>query len=145
MIAVVQRVSEASVAVGGREVAAIGPGMVVLVGIEQGDSEAPADALASKLARLRIFPDDRGRMNLDVRSVAGSALVVSQVTLAADVSSGNRPSLVRAADPGPAERLYLRVAQGLRGAGVLTLTGEFGAQMQVNLVNDGPVTLVIRT
>ncbi len=143
MRAVVQRVREASVAVSGREIARIGRGLLVLVGVATGDDEAAADALAAKLARLRIFPDDAKPMNVDVRAVAGEALVVSQFTLLADTSRGNRPSFLGAAAPDVAERLYLRVAERLAAEGVPTRTGRFAADMQVALVNDGPVTIVL--
>jgi D-tyrosyl-tRNA(Tyr) deacylase len=140
---VVQRVAEASVAVGGERVAAIGRGLVVLAGVEQGDTEREADLLAAKVAKLRIFPDDAKPMNVDVRAAGGEALVVSQFTLAGDVTGGNRPSFVGAAAPADGERLWLRFADSLRAAGVPVRRGRFGADMQVALVNDGPVTFVV--
>jgi len=143
MKAVVQRVSEASVTVDGERIASIGRGLLVLLGVERGDTDARADALAAKLAKLRIFPGDGKPMNVDVRAVGGEALVVSQFTLAADTSGGNRPSFLAAAAPDVAERLYLRFAEGLRAAGVPTQTGRFGAHMDVALVNDGPVTILL--
>lgn len=143
MRAVVQRVASASVDVAGERIAAVGRGLLVLVGVERGDTEGDADALAAKVAKLRIFPDDAKPMNVDVRAVGGAALVVSQFTLAGDVSGGNRPSFVGAAAPAEGERLYLRFADALRAAGVPAATGRFGADMQVTLVNDGPVTFVL--
>jgi D-aminoacyl-tRNA deacylase len=138
MRALVQRVSEASVSVEGREVARIGPGLVVLLGVRQGDGEAQADHLAGKLERLRVFEDAEGRMNLSVREVEGELLVVSQFTLYADTRKGNRPSFVEAAPPDLAEPLYERVRAMLGAQG-----GVFGARMEVALVNDGPVTVLL--
>lgn len=138
----VQRVRRASVEVGGRRCASIGPGLLLFVGVETGDTEADARWLAGKAARLRIFDDAEGRMNLDVRQSSGELLVVSQFTLCASTRRGNRPSYVRAA-PEPLSRpLYERFA-ALVGeeAGRAAATGIFGADMQVELVNDGPVTL----
>jgi D-aminoacyl-tRNA deacylase len=136
--ALVQRVSEASVAVEGEEIAHIGRGLVVLLGIGHGDGTAEADRLAGKLERLRVFEDDEGRMNLSVRDVGGELLVVSQFTLYGDARKGNRPSFVDAAPPEVAEPLYERVREALGAQG-----GRFGARMQVALVNDGPVTLLL--
>jgi D-aminoacyl-tRNA deacylase len=136
--ALVQRVSEASVTVDGEEVARIGRGMVVLLGIRHGDGAAEADRLAGKLERLRVFEDDEGRMNLSVRDVAGEVLVVSQFTLYGDARKGNRPSFVEAAPPEVAEPLYERVRQALGAQG-----GRFGARMEVGLTGDGPVTLLL--
>jgi D-tyrosyl-tRNA(Tyr) deacylase len=141
--AVIQRVTCASVVVDGSPVAAIGRGLLVLLAVEQGDTEREALALAAKIAKLRIFPDERKPMNLDIAAIDGEALVVSQFTLAGDVSRGNRPSFANAADPELAERLYLRVADELREAGVPTQTGVFGAHMDVALLNDGPVTFTL--
>ena len=138
MRALVQRVSEASVTVDGEEIARIGRGMVVLLGIRHGDGATEADRLAGKLERLRVFEDDDGRMNLSVRDVDGELLVVSQFTLYADARKGNRPSFVDAAPPEVAEPLYERVRQALGAQG-----GRFGASMEVALVNDGPVTLLL--
>jgi D-aminoacyl-tRNA deacylase len=140
---VVQRVSRASVSVGGTEIAAIGRGHVVLVGVEQGGTERESGLLAAKIAKLRVFPDDAKPMNRSVVDVSGEALVVSQFTLVGDVSGGNRPSFVRAAAPADAERLYERFAAELARCGVPVRTGRFGADMQVALVNDGPVTFVL--
>jgi D-aminoacyl-tRNA deacylase len=135
--ALVQRVSRAAVRVGGDEVSAIGPGLLVLLGVTHDDTEADADRLAAKVRALRIFPDDEGRMNtpLGEREV----LCVSQFTLYGDARKGNRPSFVDAAPPDEAEPLYERVRQSLNDA----QGGRFGAHMQVELVNDGPVTLVV--
>ncbi len=144
MKVVVQRVSEAAVSVDGAEVARIGPGLLVLVGVERDDSEHEAELLAQKVAKLRIFPDDAKPMNRDVRDAGGAALVVSQFTLAADCTKGNRPSFVRAAAPEEGERLYLEFARLLREAGVPASTGVFGAMMDVSLVNAGPATFVLR-
>ena len=138
MRALVQRVSEAAVSVDGREVARIGRGLLVLLGVTHGDGPAEADRLAGKLERLRIFDDAEGRMNLSVREIDGEVLCVSQFTLYGDVRKGNRPSFVDAAPPGQAEPLYERVREALSARG-----GVFGARMEVALVNDGPVTLLV--
>jgi D-aminoacyl-tRNA deacylase len=136
--ALVQRVSEASVTVDGEEVARIGPGLLVLLGVRRGDGEASADRIASKLLALRVFEDAEGKMNLSVRDVGGEVLVVSQFTLYGDARKGNRPSFVDAAPPEEAEPLYERVREALGAQG-----GVFGARMSVALVNDGPVTLLL--
>jgi D-aminoacyl-tRNA deacylase len=136
--ALVQRVSEASVTVDGSEVARIGPGLLVLLGVRRGDGEAEADRLAAKLLALRIFEDDDGKMNLNVADAGGELLCVSQFTLYGDTRKGNRPSFVDAAPPEDAEPLYERVREALGAEG-----GVFGARMSVSLVNDGPVTLLI--
>jgi D-aminoacyl-tRNA deacylase len=138
MRALVQRVSEASVTVDGEEVARIGRGLLVLLGVRRGDGEAEADRIASKLLALRVFDDDAGRMNLAVRDVGGEILCVSQFTLYGDTRKGNRPSFVDAAPPEEAEPLYERVRSALDAQG-----GIFGARMAVSLVNDGPVTLML--
>ena len=143
MRAVLQRVTSASVRVEGREVAAIGPGVLVLLGVAAGDGEAEADRLAERVARLRFFRDEEDRMNRSVLDCAGSALVVSQFTLAADTRSGRRPSFDGAARPEVAEPLYERFVAALRALGVPAATGVFGARMQVALENDGPVTFVV--
>ncbi|KPP86242.1 MAG: D-tyrosyl-tRNA(Tyr) deacylase [Rhodobacteraceae bacterium HLUCCO07] len=145
MRAVVQRVSEASVRVGGAVVGQIGPGLLILVCAMQDDTEAEADWLAAKIAKLRIFRDAEGRMNRSVRDVSGAALVVSQFTLAADTARGNRPGFSQAAPPEGGERLYLHFTEALRAQGVPCETGQFAADMQVGLVNDGPVTIWIDT
>jgi D-tyrosyl-tRNA(Tyr) deacylase len=141
--AVVQRVSAACVRVDGCEVGRVGAGLLVLLGVAQGDDEDTADKLAAKVAKLRIFPDEAKPMNRDVRDIGGSALVVSQFTLAADLSRGNRPSFVRAAPPEEGERLYERFARALGALGVPVETGRFGAMMDVELVNQGPATFVL--
>ena len=138
MRALVQRVSDASVTVDGEEIARIGLGLLVLLGVRNEDGVEEADRLAGKLERLRVFEDDDGRMNLSVRDVDGELLVVSQFTLYADARKGNRPSFVDAAPPEVAEPLYERVRQALGAQG-----GRFGARMEVALVNDGPVTLLL--
>ncbi len=144
MRAVVQRVSEAAVHIGGMEHARIGMGFLVLLGIETGDTEEELEWLVGKVARLRIFGDEEQHMNLDVNEALGDVLLVSQFTLQASTRKGNRPSFIRAARPEEAIPLYLRAKQlfshAVRGH---VRSGEFGADMQVELVNDGPVTIVI--
>jgi len=139
MRAVVQRVSRARATPGGQ----IGPGLCVLLGVARGDGEEEAARLAAKIARLRIFPDDDGRFDRSVLDVAGAVLVVSQFTLIADTAKGNRPSFADAAPPELAEPLYERFCEELRVHGVPVETGVFGAKMDVELVNDGPVTIVL--
>jgi D-aminoacyl-tRNA deacylase len=136
--ALVQRVSEAAVHVGGERIAAIGPGLLVLLGVGRGDGQEQADRIAGKLLALRIFEDPDGRMNLNVGEAGGEVLCVSQFTLYADTRKGNRPSFVDAAPPEEAEPLYERVREALGARG-----GSFGARMEVSLVNDGPVTVMI--
>ena len=144
MRAVIQRVSEAEVAIRGDRVGRIGRGLVVLVGVEQGDAEADVEWLAGKIARMRIFPDDAGRMNKSVAEIAGEAVVVSQFTLHASTAKGNRPGFTRAARPGVAIPLYERFLAVLGPlVGRPLATGVFGADMQVSLVNDGPVTIIL--
>jgi D-tyrosyl-tRNA(Tyr) deacylase len=141
--AVVQRVSRARVVVGIETVGQIGTGLLVLLGVAAGDGEADADRLAGKIARLRIFPDDLGRFDRDVGEAGGGVLAVSQFTLLADTRKGNRPSFSDAAPPEEAEHLYDRFCAALAGAGVVVERGLFGARMAVELVNDGPVTIVL--
>lgn len=141
MRALIQRVSEARVRVEGAVIGATGPGLLVLVCAMEGDGAAQAEALAAKVAKLRIFKDEAGKMNRSVRDAGGSALVVSQFTLAADTSRGTRPGFSQAASPEKGRRLYERFAEALAGEGVPVETGAFGADMQVSLVNDGPVTI----
>jgi len=143
MRAVCQRVSEARVRVAGEVVGEIGAGLCVLLGVARGDSEGDAERLAAKIARLRIFPDEDGRFDRSLIDMGGSALVVSQFTLLADTAKGNRPSFSDAAPPEDAEPLYERFCDGLRELGVPVQQGVFGAAMQVELVNDGPVTIVV--
>jgi D-tyrosyl-tRNA(Tyr) deacylase len=144
VIAVIQRVSEARVLVDGRTTGEIGAGLLVLVCAERGDAEAQADKLLAKLLKLRIFGDDAGKMNRSVQDVAGGLLVVSQFTLAADTSGGNRPSFKNAAAPDEGRRLYDYFVAQARAAHPQVATGEFAAHMQVHLVNDGPVTIPLR-
>jgi D-tyrosyl-tRNA(Tyr) deacylase len=143
MIAVVQRVSRAEVRVEGEVAGKIGLGLAVLVGVERGDGEADADVLARKLCALRIFPG-RTPMDLSIKDVAGACLVISQFTLAGSTRKGNRPSYDRAEDPALAQRLYERVAERVRSEGIEVATGRFAADMKVELVNDGPVTFILR-
>ena len=143
MRAVCQRVSEARVTVGGETVAEIGPGLVVLLGLGRGDTPAVAARLAGKIARLRIFEDAEGRFERSLLDCGGSALVVSQFTLLADTRRGNRPSFTEAAPPAEAEPLYLEFCGALSSGGVPVQQGVFGARMAVELVNDGPVTIVL--
>jgi D-tyrosyl-tRNA(Tyr) deacylase len=141
---VLQRVKNASVAVGDERISEIGTGLLLLVGIAQGDGEAEADWLAGKVAGLRIFNDKDGKMNLSVRDVGGEILAVSQFTLLANTRKGKRPSFVEAAPPEEAESLFDHLCESLREAGVGSVkTGSFGAMMDVALVNDGPVTIVL--
>jgi D-tyrosyl-tRNA(Tyr) deacylase len=142
MIAVVQRVARAEVRVEGEVVGRIGRGLLVLVGVERGDSEADADAAARKIAALRIFPG-RSPMDVAVGEVSGAALVVSQFTLAGAIHKGNRPGFDGAEDPPRARALYERLADKLREAGLPVETGRFAAMMDVELVNDGPVTFIV--
>ncbi|WP_238371060.1 D-aminoacyl-tRNA deacylase [Heliomarina baculiformis] len=141
MRVLIQRVTEASVAVNNTIIGEIGPGLMLLVCAMQGDGEAEADRLAAKIAKLRIFRDEEGRMNRSLLDVKGSALVVSQFTLAADTSRGNRPGFSTAAPPDEGERLYEYFARALMEQGIPVGTGRFGADMAVSLVNDGPVTI----
>jgi D-tyrosyl-tRNA(Tyr) deacylase len=136
--ALVQKVSEAAVSAEGVEVARIGAGLLVLLGVKDGDGTDEADRMAGKLSRLRIFEDREGRMNLSVADVGGEVLCVSQFTLYGDSRKGNRPSFVEAAPPEQAEPLYERVREALGAQG-----GVFGARMRVSLVNDGPVTILV--
>lgn len=146
MIAVVQRVSRASVTIGGTVNAAIGTGLLVLVGIEDADDNTDIEWLSSKLVNLRIFNDTGGVMNLSVKDVMGDVIVVSQFTLHASTKKGNRPSYLKASKPEVAIPLYKKFVDTLSQAmGKAVQTGEFGADMKVELVNDGPVTIVINT
>ena len=143
MRAVVQRVSEASVEVAGEVVGQVGPGLAVLFGVMQGDTEAGARYLAEKTANLRVFDDAEGRMNLSLIEQGGGVLVVSQFTLYGDVRRGRRPSYAEAAAPNVAEALYQRYCDLLREAGLTVETGRFGAMMTVKIVADGPVTILL--
>lgn len=143
MRALIQRVSRASVSVGPECLGEIEAGLLILVCAMRGDDGSNADRLAAKIARLRIFPDDQGRMNRSIVDVGGAALVVSQFTLAADTSRGNRPGFTQAAAPQEGERLYENFASLIAQQGIPLATGRFGADMAVELVNDGPVTLML--
>lgn len=143
MRAVVQRVSRAAVTVDGSLIAEIGVGLVVLIGVGDGDTERDASALADKIVGMRIFRDDEGLMNRSVVDVGGAVLVVSQFTLLADLRKGRRPSFTGAADPEGAETLVASVADGIAASGVEVGSGVFGALMELELVNDGPVTIVV--
>lgn len=144
MLTVLQRVREARVEVEGRVTGQIGPGLLALVCAERGDSEAQADKLLAKILKLRIFTDEAGKMNRSLQDVGGGLLVVSQFTLAADTQGGNRPSFTNAAAPDEGRRLYDYFVAQARAAHGLVQTGEFAADMQVHLVNDGPVTIPMR-
>ena len=141
MRALIQRVREAQVTVDGATIGAIGPGLVILVCAMQGDSDADADRLASRIARLRIFRDDAGKMNLSLLDTQAAALVVSQFTLAADTSRGNRPGFSTAAAPDEGRRLCDHFSRTLRALGIGVANGAFGADMDVAMVNQGPVTI----
>lgn len=144
MRAVIQRVAHAAVVVDGREISRIGPGLLVLLGVADGDDAADAEWLAGKIARTRIFGDADGKMNLAVGDIGGGVLVISQFTLHASTRKGNRPSFVGAAPPHAAEALYLAFCRRIEeAAGRPVGRGEFGADMKVSLLNDGPVTLVM--
>ncbi len=145
MRALIQRVGEASVSIDGARIAEIGPGLLILICAMQGDTNAAADRLAAKIAKLRIFRDTEGRMNRALLDTGGAALVVSQFTLAADTSRGNRPGFSAAAPPEEGARLYEYFAAQLAAQGVPVQTGRFGADMAVALVNDGPVTIWMET
>jgi D-tyrosyl-tRNA(Tyr) deacylase len=141
---VIQRVSEASVTIGANVTSRIGEGLLILLGVEDADTQDDIDWLCKKITQLRIFSDEQGLMNLSVQDVGGEMLVVSQFTLHASTKKGNRPSFIRAAKPGFAVPMYEKFVQTLRQVSGLPIgTGEFGADMKVGLVNDGPVTIVI--
>jgi D-tyrosyl-tRNA(Tyr) deacylase len=144
LISVIQRVSQARVVVGAEVVGQIGAGLLVLLCAERGDSDAQADKLLAKILKLRIFSDEAGKMNRSVQDTAGGLLIVSQFTLAADVSGGNRPSFTGAAAPDEGRRLYDYFVAQARQAHPQVETGQFAADMQVHLVNDGPVTIPLR-
>jgi len=142
---VLQRVKEASVTVDDMVIASIGMGLLLLVGIEKGDTEMIAERIAGKIVRLRVFADLNGKMNLDIRQVEGEVLSVSQFTLAGDISKGNRPSFDNAGTPQEAERLWRRFNDVLVDIGISVGLGKFGAQMEVGLVGDGPVTFIVNS
>ena len=144
MITVIQRVTRAEVAVGERVVGRIGPGLLALVAVERGDTEAEALRLAERMLGYRIFGDDEGKMNRNVGDIAGGVLLVSQFTLAADTRKGLRPSFTPAADPETGRRLFDYFVEQVRQRHPTVATGEFGANMHVSLVNDGPVTFMLR-
>ena len=141
MRALLQRVSEAAVRVDGVTIGEIGPGLLILICAMQGDSPAASTQLAGKISKLRIFQDDAGKMNKSLLDVGGSALIVSQFTLAADTSRGNRPGFSQAAPPDEGRALYEQFIQDISVLGIPTAQGQFGADMKVSLVNDGPVTI----
>ncbi len=144
MIGLLQRVTEASVVVAGESIGAIGTGLAVLVGVEKGDSEEQADRLLERLLGYRVFPDAEGKMNLSLRDVNGGLLLVPQFTLPADTRKGMRPSFTPAASPAEGERLFDYLVERAHGAYAEVATGRFGADMQVSLTNDGPVTFWLR-
>jgi len=144
MIALLQRVRQAKVDVGGSTIGQVGPGLLVLVCAERGDGAREADKLLAKILKLRIFSDDAGKMNRSVQDVGGGLLLVSQFTLAADTTGGNRPGFTNAAPPALGEALYDAFVTAARTAHPQVATGRFGADMQVHLVNDGPVTIPMR-
>lgn len=143
MRALLQRVTSASVGVDGTTIGAIDQGLLILVCAMQGDSEDHSTKLAAKISKLRVFKDENGKMNRSILDIQGSALIVSQFTLAADTSRGNRPGFSGAADPETGEALYKHFIKGMEDIGITTQTGKFGADMAVSLINDGPVTLML--
>ena len=145
MRALLQRVSEAEVKVKGQQIGATGVGLLILICAMAGDTQAEADQLINKITKLRIFKDDAGKMNKSIMDIGGSALVVSQFTLAADTQRGNRPGFSNAASPEDGRALYEYFTDRLAQAGVPVETGKFGADMQVSLINDGPVTIWLDT
>ncbi len=140
MIGLIQRVSEANVTVDDNVIGEIGKGMLVLLGVEKDDGEAQIEKLANKLCRYRMFSDENGKMNLNIEQVDGEILVVSQFTLVADTQKGNRPGFSRGASPEHGQAIYEQFVQALKNRGMKVATGEFGSDMQVGLINDGPVT-----
>ena len=144
MKAILQRVTNARVDIAGQTIGAIDAGLLILLCAERGDVDALADRMLAKILKLRIFPDEAGKMNRSVQDIGGGLLVVSQFTLAADVSGGNRPSFTQAAPPDEGRRLYEYFVAQARAAHPVVATGEFGADMQVHLANDGPVTIPLQ-
>jgi D-tyrosyl-tRNA(Tyr) deacylase len=140
---VLQRVKKASVVVDGKIVSEIGKGLLVLLGVEKGDTEALADYLAKKIVNLRIFPDENDKMNLSIKDVVGEVLVVSQFTLASYIKKGNRPGFSDALEEGVAEKLYEKFVDNIESEGLRVRKGVFKARMEVSLVNDGPVTFIL--
>ncbi|AEH45500.1 D-tyrosyl-tRNA(Tyr) deacylase [Thermodesulfatator indicus DSM 15286] len=143
MRAVIQRVKQASVTVEGQEVAAIGQGFLVLVGVSKEDTIKDIDYLARKIVNLRVFEDEKGKLNLSLKDISGEVLLVSNFTLYGDCRKGNRPSFAKAAPPELAEKLYLSLAEAIKAEGVPVKTGKFRAYMEISLINDGPVTLLL--
>lgn len=143
MRALIQRVSQASVSIAGEQVSAIGPGLLVLLAVEATDNDVSVSRLVHKVAHYRLFSDSNGKMNLNIQQVAGAILVVSQFTLAADTNSGLRPSFTPAAEPAKAEQYYLQFIQQLAHLHIPVQSGRFAADMQVSLINDGPVTFML--
>jgi len=145
MLALIQRVTEAQVEVEGDTIGKVGEGLLILICAMQGDTESVGAKLALKISKLRIFRDDQGHMNRSIQDIGGSALIVSQFTLGADTSRGNRPGFSRAASPGDGQRLYDAFITDFKALGIPAETGQFGADMKVSLLNDGPVTIWIDT
>lgn len=145
MRALIQRVSQAQVVVEGEMIGKVGEGMLILICAMQGDTDAKGAKLAQKISKLRIFSDDQGRMNHSLLDIGGSALIVSQFTLGADTSRGNRPGFSQAASPDEGRRLYETFVTDFKALGIATETGQFGADMKVSLLNDGPVTIWMDT
>ena len=143
MLAVIQRVSRAKVKIKGKVISQVGPGFLVLLGVIQGDNDQDCEYLIKKVSRLRVMADQDQKMNLPLQQAGGEVLVVSQFTLAADVKKGNRPSFIKAAKPEIAKKYYQGFISGLRNQGLTVATGRFGQYMQIELVNDGPVTIII--